>query len=82
MMSDKEKGLYPKYYVAKIIESPQGVFDSSVKLETVKDWVFVLNPRTDPIARFALLAYAVSAERRGYKQLGADIRAKLKEYED
>lgn len=71
-MSDKEKGLYPKYYVQKIEEND---------LLEVDEWVFVLNPTRDKGARFALRAYAVWAEHHGYDALGSDIREKLKEYE-
>ena len=75
-MDDKERGLYSKYHVQKIVDKGNGQ-----ATEPVEDWVFVLNPRTDPIARFALRAYAVAAESKGYHALGAELREKLAEYE-
>jgi hypothetical protein len=73
-VNDKNKGLYPKYHVEKIVDKGNG--QSS---EPVEDWVFVLNPKTDPGARFALRAYAVWAERHGWHRLAADIREQLGE---
>lgn len=68
MTDDKQRGLYPKYYVQKIVDHD---------LLEVHDWVFVLNPTTDPGARFALLAYAVWCEKHEYYQLAEDIREKI-----
>lgn len=68
-MGDKERGLYPKYVVLKRID------DQTV--ETVDDWVFVLNPKTDPGARFALKAYAVWCRIYGHHKLSDEISEKL-----
>lgn len=63
-MSDKERGLYPKYYVQKIVGND---------LLEVNDPVFVLNPQTDPIAAGALEFYADQAYDAGFHQLAEDI---------
>lgn len=78
-MDDKERGLYPKYLVQKIVYRSRGWAKDGLEVEPVEDWVFVLNPKKDPGAQFALRAYAVWAERNGYEQLGKDIREKLEE---
>lgn len=73
---DKSKGLYDKYFVSKVVtfEESTGTYHN---LMPVEDWVFVLNPTTDPGAVFALHAYAVWARQNGYDQLSDDITAKL-----
>lgn len=63
-MSNKERGLYPKYYVQKIVGND---------LLEVNDFVFVLNPKTDPIAAGALEFYADQADAAGYTELAEDL---------
>lgn len=72
-MNNKERGLYPKYYVAKRNELGVGA--------RVEDWVFVLNPSKDKGAVFALRAYAWWAEENGYETLAKDLREKIKEFQ-
>ena len=69
-MSDKDRGLYHKYYVQKIVDCD---------LLEIDDWVFVLNPKTDPLAARALVTYAHAADLEGYEALAEDIYAKLDE---
>jgi len=74
-MNDKERGLYSKYHVTKLVKRKYDWEELPV------GWVFVLNPATDPGAVFALRAYAVWAKAHGYEQLAADLKDKIKEYE-
>lgn len=73
-MTDKDKGLYPKYYVEKIVT--RGTHQHG---EPVQDWVFVLNPTTDPGAVEALRAYTNWAAANGYERLAFDLEDKLEE---
>lgn len=75
-MTDKDKGLYPKYHVEKIITLATYQY-----AEPVEDWVFVLNPATDPGAVVALKAYIYWAYDNDYRKLAIDLEEKLKEFE-
>lgn len=66
--------LYDKYNVEKIVRNTDG---QVIDFEPVDDWVFVLNPTTDPGARFALHAYAIWCEQNGKPELGKEIRDKI-----
>lgn len=63
-MSDKERGLYPKYRVERTDGKQKGPY-------------FVLAYATDPLAARALAVYANLAEEAGYHQLAADLRIAL-----
>lgn len=60
----KTLGLFPKF---DIIHRERG--------ELVTDPCFVLNVKTDPIARVAVRAYARAAHDAGYEQLAQDLTA-------
>lgn len=70
-MSDKERGLYHKYTVFKL--------DDEGNECPVNDWVFVLNPRTDPFAREALMRYSALSHMAGYQQLSEELNDKIRE---
>lgn len=72
-MSNKDRGLYPKYEVRKIVHFKNQRNEDVTSSLPVNDWVFVLNPSTDPGARVALRAYANWCFDNGYHQLGDDI---------
>ena len=59
-MKDKERGVYQKYHVTRV----DGKYPDSI--------YFVLRDG-DPLARWALLAYAIAAWFAGYRRLSADI---------
>lgn len=73
-MSDKNKGLYQKYRVTKLVERPGNDW-----AEESVGWVFVLNPATDPGAVSALKAYIDWAWEAGYDRLATDLERKLVE---
>lgn len=66
MDPDKERGLYGKYVVFKVVPGKEWV-------DPIEDFVFVLNPEKDPIAKKALMFYAELASEMGYHKLAADI---------
>lgn len=66
-MSDKERGLYPKFRVERT---------DSKSAEGEKHWAceyFVLDATHDPIALVALAHYSDHARLRGYTQLADDL---------
>lgn len=67
-MSDSRKeGLHAKFRVERVDPESQ---------ERHKDcWVFVLEPRHDPLARVALKAYEDAAREAGYFELAADLHS-------
>lgn len=70
-MSDDQRneGLHAKFRVERTDPEAQ---------ERHKDcWVFVMEPRHDPLARVALKAYVEAAEEAGYLNLATDLRRKL-----
>lgn len=76
-MSNKNKGLYGKYYVYKIVNADADDYGVIPEVVPVNDWVFVLNPRTDPGAVAALTAYIDWARGNGYDALATDLEEKL-----
>lgn len=69
MIDQRNVGLAAKFRVERVDPEAQ---------ERHKDcWVFVLDPRHDPLARVALKAYADAAKKAGYIALSADLRRKL-----
>jgi hypothetical protein len=67
-LSEKEKGLYSKYYVKKI-SNPDKKIDCIV-LEF-----------DDPIGRVGIKAWANECEKQGYLNLSKDILEKLKQFD-
>lgn len=78
-MNNKSKGLYPKYHVQKLAYGIDQRGDESVTPIPLYDWVFVLNPATDPGAVVALKAYINWAATNGYERLAIDLEDKLEE---
>jgi cytochrome c oxidase assembly protein Cox11 len=71
--SDRERGLYPKFYVRRVDgrDSPGG------DREIAQRGYFVLDPIFDPKAFAALTAYAVVCRQEGYEVLADEIEANL-----
>jgi len=63
-------GLEPRYHVEKI-DDPNGKHDDCR--------YFVLDPQHDPLAREALLRYALLAGQTGNSELARDLREWLRE---
>jgi hypothetical protein len=81
-VSDKNKGLYPKYEVYKTVKCDlQGCGLVHREQYPVEDRVFVLKPDSDPLAREALATYAQAATEAGLTQLGYDLKNWLHELE-
>jgi hypothetical protein len=62
--SEKDEGLHEKYSLTRL-EDPQG--------KHADCRYFVLDPKHDLIARYALATYAEEAERQGYAPLAAEL---------
>lgn len=60
-------GLFQKYQVKRIHDIDDKHKDC---------WYFVLDPKHDPLARKALLAYAKEAESVGYVELATQLEEK------
>lgn len=78
-MNNNNKGLYPKYYVQKLIYEVDQRGEETVTPIPTPDWVFVLNPKHDPGAVAALKAYIAWASDNGYELLAKDLEDKLEE---
>lgn len=64
-MSDKDRGVYRKYHVERV-DDPKGKHADCT--------YFVLDPQHDPIAQYAMLAYAAEADEQGYDLLAMELR--------
>jgi hypothetical protein len=73
-LPDKERGLYPKYQVARVDGStnPGGKHEKCPK--------FVLDLEHDPHATPALFSYAVSARADGYELLAGELFGMIQPY--
>lgn len=63
-MPDKDKGLYQKFLVERVDDPKEKHHECHY---------FVLDPRHDQGARFALMAYKVWARKYGYTKLADDL---------
>lgn len=74
---DKGRGLYNKYFVARIRTHTEtgrsGAITVGVDVEQLDRRVFVLDPTKDPLARDALEMYAQKAQEAGFHRLSTDI---------
>lgn len=75
-MSDREHGLYNKYFVSKAVKTMVAGKEYG-NLMPVKEFCFVLVPEKDPGAVVALRAYIDWCWDNGYDFLAEDLEAML-----